>query len=374
MSQPPHLPPPPPGQQPPAQPAGAPGWAGGPAVPPGPSGPPPGAGWGPPGGPRPPAAHDGPRSYPLVLRTTTYAWWKPVVGALSMGLGFLLLPYVVLPVLALGVALEDLAGMGESGGGSFAQRLVDAASIKQVTPASMLFLNLSLAGLTLLAMLLVRLLHGLSPRWLASIRPGIRWRFLAACFGLSVVAILAALIVGSLLPQDPNGITGGPRHPTATLVAIGVVVLLTTPFQALGEEYAFRGYLLQAAGALTRSRVLAVLLTSVLFALAHGVQNAPLFVDRLAFGLMAGLVVVLVGGLEAGIALHVVNNLVAFGLALFFGDITAVLKVSEASWWQLPVTVTQNGVYLLLVLLVARRMGLRATSEPPTTAPEPARV
>ncbi|MCW2819239.1 MAG: hypothetical protein JWR42_2026 [Marmoricola sp.] len=298
-----------------------------------------------------------PTSYPLALRTPTYAWWKPVVGVLSMGLGFFLLPYVVLPVLALGVALEDLAGMGE-GGGSFGQRLIDAAQVRTVTPASMLFLNLSLAGLTLLAMLLVRLVHGLSPRWLASIRPGIRWRFLAVCFGLSIVAILAALVVGSLLPQDPNDLGGGPKHATATLVAIGVVVLLTTPFQALGEEYAFRGYLLQAAGALTRSRVLAVVVTSVLFALAHGVQNAPLFVDRLAFGLMAGLVVVLVGGLEAGIALHVVNNILAFGLALFFGDITAVLKVSEASWWQLPVTLTQNGLYLVMVLLVARRTHL----------------
>lgn len=339
---------PPPGPPPYAAPGG-PGAPGGPAGPAarGPSGPP----------PHGPVEPLDPTSYPLVLRTPTYAWWKPVVGALSMGVGFFLLPYLVLPVLAVGVALEDLAGMGERGG-SFGQRLIDAASVRTVTPASMLFLNLSLAGLTLLAMLLVRVLHGVSPRWLASIRPGIRWRFLAVCFGLSVVAILAALVVGSLLPQDPNDVSGGPRHATATLVAIGVVVLLTTPFQALGEEYAFRAYLLQAAGALTRSRVLAVVLTSLLFALAHGVQNAPLFVDRLAFGLMAGLVVVLVGGLEAGIALHVMNNIVAFGLALFFGDITAVLKVTEASWWQVPVTVTQNGLYLVMVLLVARRTGL----------------
>ena len=30
---------------------------------------------------------------------------------------------------------------------------------------------------------------------------------------------------------------------------------------------------------------------------------------------MAGLIVILVGGLEAGIALHILNNLLAFGIA-----------------------------------------------------------
>lgn len=304
--------------------------------------------------------HDGPRSYPLVLRTTDYAWWKPALGAVVMGLGFFVVPILVQPLLALGVVIQG-------GAAPFTERFTEAARLETVTPASMLYLNLALAGLTLLAMLVVRVVHRLPVAWLASVRPGVRWRFLLACFGLSVVALAAALVVGSLLPQDPNDVGGGgPNQLTGTLVAIGVVVLLTTPLQALGEEYAFRGYLMQAFGSLTGSRVAAVAVTSLLFALAHGVQNLPLFLDRLSFGVMAGLVVVLVGGLEAGIALHVMNNLFAFGIALVFGDITSVLNVSEATWWQLPVTLTQNGLYLVLVLVVARRMGLRSTSTAPS--------
>ena len=81
----------------------------------------------------------------------------------------------------------------------------------------------------------------------------------------------------------------------------------------MGEEYGFRGYLMQASGSFFRSRIAALLITSGLFALAHGVQNFPLFFDRFAFGLIAGLIVILVGGLEAGIALHILNNLLAFG-------------------------------------------------------------
>jgi membrane protease YdiL (CAAX protease family) len=143
------------------------------------------------------------------------------------------------------------------------------------------------------------------------------------------------------------------------------VILVTTPLQALGEEYGFRGYLMQASGSFFGSRIAALLITSGLFALAHGTQNFPLFFDRFAFGLIAGLIVILVGGLEAGIALHILNNLLAFGIAIAYNQLDSTLTVSEASWWQLPVTIVQNGVFLLLVLWVARRMGLRSATAPP---------
>lgn len=308
--------------------------------------------------------HPEPRTYPLMLRTWNYHWWRPVVGILVLIVGgMLVVPILLLPVLAAGVALEG-------GPGPYSDRFVDATSLKSVTPSSMLYLNLTLASLTLIAMGIVRWVHRLRPRWLSSVLPGMRWRFFFACFGLSVIALVVSILVSTLLPQDPNDISGEPNKMTGLLIATAIVILLTTPLQALGEEYAFRGYLMQAFGSLTRSRVVALLVTSALFALAHGAQNFPLFFDRFAFGLMAGLTVILVGGLEAGIALHVLNNIVAFAIAIVFGDLQGALTVSEVSWWQLPVTVAQNGVYLVLVLLVARRMGLRCRTTPPASTPE----
>ncbi len=307
--------------------------------------------------------HPEPRSYPLMLRTWDYRWWKPLVGIVLLVVGgMLVLPLVLMPVLALAVAVEG-------GSGPFVDRFLAATQLDSITPSSMLYLNLTLGSLTLLVMGIVRFLHRLRPRWLSSVLPGMRWKFFFACLGLSVVALVVAVVTSTLLPDDPAGLGGKPNELTGTLVATGIVILLTTPLQALGEEYAFRGYLMQAFGSLTRSRVAALLLTSVLFALAHGAQNFPLFFDRLAFGLMAGLTVILVGGLEAGIALHIFNNLLAFAFAIFFGDLQGALTVSEASWWQLPVTVAQNGVYLVLVLLVARRMGLRNRTAPPEREP-----
>ena len=78
------------------------------------------------------------------------------------------------------------------------------------------------------------------------------------------------------------------------------------------------------------------------------------------------------GGLEAGIALHVLNNFLAFGLALSFGDIRETLNVTEVSWWNIVLTLTQSAVYAALVLWVARRMGLQTHTRPPSTQPGPA--
>lgn len=305
--------------------------------------------------------HPEPRTYPLMLRTWTYAWWKPVVGLLLLPFGMLVLaPLVMLPVLVAAVAVDHE--------GSFGDAFTDAASLESVTWPSMLYLNLSLAGLILVTWGIIRFVHRMRPRWLMSIQPGIRWRFFWACFGIALVAIFANVLVGSFLPTDPNELSTSTNEITSTVIVLGVVILLTTPLQAIGEEYAFRGYAMQAFGSLTRSPWFAILLSAVLFALAHGVQNAPLFLDRLTFGLMAGYVVYRTGGLEAGIAMHVWNNLIAFGFALLVGDIDDSLNVTEVSWWNIPLTFTQNGVYLLLVLLVARRMGIRHRTTPPVPA------
>jgi membrane protease YdiL (CAAX protease family) len=321
-----------------------------------------------------------------MLRTWDYRWWKPIVGLMFAVVVFFVAQVALTVILVIGAIVDG-------GSAPLSERIDAAFQLDNVTPWNMLYLNLSLASLTLVAWLVMRLVHRLRPRWLSSVLPGMRWKFFLACFGLAVVALVTSLIVGALLPHDPTDVSGSAHMPTGQLLATAIVVLLTTPLQALGEEYGFRGYLMQATGSffdgvaesLRISRrwatiiasTLALLFTSVAFALAHGVQNFPLFFDRFAFGLMAGLVVILVGGLEAGIALHILNNLLAFGIAIAYNQLDGVLTVSEASWWQLPVTIAQNGTYLVLVLLVARKMGLRHTTAPPSvrggagTTPQP---
>ena len=305
--------------------------------------------------------------YHLLLRGGWAGWWRPLLGIVCLAMGMLL----VLPLLVMVPFAVYYAATGQEVASSVT-RLVD---LTQPTPAGLAYLNLALAGLIPLTWLLVRFLHGLRPRWLSSVFPRLRWKFLLICFGLSFVALFATVVVSALLPQQAaTSVSGQVNDFTPTLRSFLLVVLFLTPLQAAAEEYAFRGYLTQAFGGLVSSPVVAVGAASFLFALAHGAQDPPVFLDRFAFGIVAGTLVVLTGGLEAGIAMHVLNNWLAFGIALAFGDMASTLNPTGGTWWSIPVTLTQSVTYLLLAWWVARSMGLTTRSDPAILAAPAARV
>ncbi len=181
--------------------------------------------------------------------------------------------------------------------------------------------------------------------------------------------------MGSVVPGESGDVGSTANAFTSTTRDYLLVIAFLTPFQAAGEEYFFRGYLTQAFGGLFHRVWVAVVVPAFLFGLAHGLgQSAPVFFDRFAFGLVAGALVVLTGGLEAGIAMHVLNNWLAFGLALAYGDMASTLNPSGGSWWSIPVTLTQSLVYLGLAVLVSRRMGLSTTTTARVLEAPPSRV
>lgn len=309
----------------------------------------------------------GGHGYHEVLRGAPRSGWGwSLLGVAS----YAALMVVVVPVALVGVFMLGFLLAGEPVRESIT-RVVDTET---VVPSGLFFLNLSLAAAIPVAWFVVRVVHGLRPRWLSSVVPRLRWRWMGVCFGLSVLALLATVLVSSVVPQQGTGLAGEPNAFTSTTRDFLLVVVLLTPLQAAGEEYAFRGYLTQAFGGLFRSRVPAVLVPAFLFALAHGAQDPPIFVDRLAFGIVAGILVIATGGLEAAIAMHVLNNWLAFGLALAYGDMSSALNPTGGTWWSLPVTLTQSLVYLVLAVLVARRLGVRTTIDEAVLEPVGPRV
>src|SRR5690606_37921739 len=136
--------------------------------------------------------------------------------------------------------------------------------------------------------------------------------------------VVSAVLPGSNATGDQSGQL---NEFTSTTRDYRIVILLLTPLQAAGEEYFFRGYLTQSLGghfgsrSLLVSRAVAVLVPAFLFGLVHGFgQSMPVYFDRCAFGVVAGILVIRTGGLEAGIAMHVLNNFMAFGFTLAFSD------------------------------------------------------
>jgi membrane protease YdiL (CAAX protease family) len=284
--------------------------------------------------------------------------WRPVVGVLAAAV----LVFVVAPLAWQVVFAVWFAVSGQD----VVDGLTSLLDLGEVTPAGLAYVNLTLATAIPVVWMLTRWLHGLRIGWASSVFRRLRWGYLFACAGASVVALVATLGVGLLLPLDGGAAEVSINEFTSTTRDFLLVIVLLTPLQAAAEEYLFRGYLLQAVGGVVNARVFAVLGSALLFALAHGLgQSWPIFVDRLAFGLVAGTLVVLTGGLEAGIAMHVLNNVFAFGLALAVGDMASTLNPTDGTWWSLPTTLTQSLVYLALAVWIARRMGVAAAVTAP---------
>jgi membrane protease YdiL (CAAX protease family) len=226
--------------------------------------------------------------------------------------------------------------------------------------------NLTLIVLIPLSMLVARKLNRQPPGLLSSVAGGLRWRPLA---WFAVAAIVIELLALAIVQFGDIQLATGERHgggAAPDAIAVIVVTLLTSTFQAAGEEYYFRGYLLQAMGALVRSTAIVVVVTALLFTAAHGIwpwQSPALFVDRLAFGLVAAVLVVRTGGLEASISAHAANNVVTFIFAALTNTVGASLGVKDAPWSLVTVDVVKFVAFGAVALVIARRLGLTADNQ-----------
>ncbi|MEV4265593.1 CPBP family intramembrane glutamic endopeptidase [Kribbella sp. NPDC049584] len=226
--------------------------------------------------------------------------------------------------------------------------------------------NLTLIVLIPLSMLVARKLNRQGPGLLSSVAGGLRWRPLA---WFALAAIVIELLALAVVQFGDIQLATGERHSGGAApdaIAVIVVTLFTSTFQAAGEEYYFRGYLLQAMGALVRSTAIVVVVTALLFTAAHGIwpwQSPALFVDRLAFGLVAAVLVVRTGGLEASISAHAANNVVTFIFAALTDTVSASLGVKDAPWSLVTVDVVKFVAFGAVALVIARRLGLTADNQ-----------
>ena len=113
-----------------------------------------------------------------MLRTWSYAWWKPLVGVL-----FAVVTFFVVQIAAHRVPRDRRRRRRWPG--TVGDRVEQAGDLDTVTPWTMLYVNLGLASLILVTWFVVRVVHGMRPRWLASVLPGMRWKFFFACLGLA---------------------------------------------------------------------------------------------------------------------------------------------------------------------------------------------
>jgi len=297
-----------------------------------------------------------PRPYHQMLRGPRFRWWKPIVTLLlAFALAVPLITLSVLPLVVMGLYTGE-ANLGAA-----------ELDVNDLSPTAFAVVNLSLIVLIPVAGLSIWIVHRIRPRYLSSVAGGIRWRWLLRC-SLVVLPLWLAYMALGLVVAPPQS-----SRPDDWL-ALLIIVLIMTPFQAAGEEYFFRGWILQNIGAWFArpivGLVVSVAVSTVAFAAAHGSPDPWILGSIGCLAVAAGIAAYRTGGLEAGIAMHAVNNLLAFGAVLTFGGWEEAFVGADTSGTPavLLLALLVHGGALALILWQAKRHGIQSHYQPAQSA------
>lgn len=169
----------------------------------------------------------------------------------------------------------------------------------------------------------VKIMHRQSITSLTTSRAKVDWKRVFFSFGLwAIVSVVMTLAVYFSHPENFR-INFQPEQFFTFLV----LAVLLIPLQTSFEEYLFRGYLMQGIGVATRSRLIPLLITSVMFGLMHianpevGKMGYVILIYYIGTGFFLGIITLMDEGLELALGFHAANNLV--GALLVTSDWTA---------------------------------------------------
>ncbi|MGB7980574.1 MAG: type II CAAX endopeptidase family protein [Candidatus Nanopelagicales bacterium] len=294
----------------------------------------------------------------LARASAHYRWWRPLVVGVAAASAYFGLLLAFLAVMA-------LAGLAFPGVWQATEQFLDDPSIDMSQPSAYA-LAMTTVVLILPAIVLATRAFGAKPvGLLSSVSARIRGRWLVQCLGIAAAVYLGAGLLEFAMPRI-GGQSLAPRFENSHALALVGLAVLLVPFQAAAEEYLFRGYLMQTLGAWFSHPAIAITLPVPLFVLGHGYQLNGML-DIAAFALVAGWLTWRTGGLEAAIALHVVNNL-AWSVLGAFGVLD--LNATDGTTTDLAVSLLLTGVFALAAVKAADHLGVARTKKP-TSSPQP---
>ncbi len=308
-----------------------------------------------------------PKRYHQFLQTPRRRWWKIPVALVLAGVLWLIASLVaVIPAMVYDAV--------HSGASTSYERLSQyfMTYTDKTTPAFFVANNVSIVAMIPTAWLVVWMVYGQRPRWLSSVAGRLRWGWMFRLMGLILIPYLVVTAVDFLFISGVPTLTW---RPYSLFLIIGILV--TTPLQCAGEEYGVRGLAARVVGSYGSARVsfwIAALLSSVLFAFLHAAQDPYLNAFYFTFGIAASWMVWRTGGLEASIAMHVVNNVISEA-TMPFTDISATFdrQTGSASAWDVIPLAVLMVVSLALVEWQVRRhrpLAVTAPAAATTALPE----
>ena len=206
---------------------------------------------------------------------------------------------------------------------------VDTNEVIQQT-ISMIGVNLTIVVLVgplafglLLVLFWVKFVQGQTLRSLTTSRAKVDWKRIFFSFFLWGT-ITTAMILALYYTQPENFVWN--FKPEKFFIFL-ILAIILVPMQTSFEEYLFRAHMMQGIGLATNSRLIPLIITSVLFGLMHianpevGKIGYIIMVYYIGTGFFLGIMTLMDEGLELALGFHAANNLV--GALLLTADWTA---------------------------------------------------
>ena len=206
---------------------------------------------------------------------------------------------------------------------------VDTNEVIQQT-IKMIGVNLTFVALVgplafglLIVLFWVKFVQGQSITSLTTSRTKIDWK--RVFFSFFLWGSITTLMILALYFTQPENFVWN-FNPEKFFIFLVLAVVLV-PMQTSFEEYLFRGHMMQGIGLATNSRLIPLIITSVLFGLMHianpevGKIGYIIMIYYIGTGFFLGIMTLMDEGLELALGFHAANNLV--GALLLTADWTA---------------------------------------------------
>ena len=241
-----------------------------------------------------------------------YKWYKPLIS-----LVLVLIVYFVFQIILL-VVFNFIYGESVING-----ILFGGYETLNTSDASVYFSYISIAVFIPAIYIASKIVRDRPFSSYASSRGGWNWKLYFKCLLIPLVVYVVVNVASILIDKNPKTSTS-----QVSLITM-VLSLILIPLQCIAEEYVFRGALMQALGSWFKIPILAIVIQAILFALLHS-YDALGVVSIAISGVVFGLLAWRTNGIEAGAAIHSINNLMGFYIvALGLGSISSKVSITE---------------------------------------------
>lgn len=266
-------------------------------------------------------------------RFTGYKWYKPIVFCLMFAATY--------AVLATGVSFAAVLTSGDYN--ALREAVLGGYDTMDVYTAPGAILSLGSLAIIIPSIFIASIVYGDRPfSSYSSSRGGWNWKIFIRTFAASL-GICGVPVAIYQLHSHVNGVN---RFTVAGFICLTIL----GPLQCVAEEYLFRSVIIQTVGSWFKITALGVIAEVAIFAALHPYNIVGVIAVAIA-GACFGLSAVITKGLEAGSALHIVNNMTIFYMSGFgFAKIE-----SDADVPGLILDATVNIVYVIFLIVIDKK-------------------